>query len=160
VQDSSVGSKVAIDALRQGKPIRLAATIEPRRSQGIGGRLFFESQVGGMAQVRRPVTSSGIQMMAITPQLALFFQVPGQGGVLVLGVEPESPYARAGIMAGDVIFAVDSQSVSDPLTLTSYLQTQAGSQRVVLRTVRRGAERRASVEIQPQNAPAPPARKP
>jgi serine protease Do len=151
VQDSAVGSKVAIDVLRQGKPAQLFATIEARRSQKIAGRLVFEPRVGEAADLPRLPAQLGLQMMALTPQLAHFFQVPGQGGVLVVDVDPESPYARAGIMAGDVIYAVDSQSVRDPQSLAAYLQTQSGSQRVTFRTVRHGTERKTSVEI-----PAPP----
>jgi serine protease Do len=160
VQDSSVGSKVAIDILRQGRPAQLVATIEARRSQRIAGRLVFDSRRGEMVDLSRPLASSGLQMMALTPQLALFFQVPGQSGVLVVDVDPESPFARAGIMAGDVIFAVDAQRVRDPQSLTNYLQTQSGPQRVVLRTVRRGTERSTSVEIQAPAAPGLSPRKP
>ena len=159
VQDSSIGSKVVVDVLRQGKPERLSATIEARRPQGISGRFVFEPQMSGITETR-PFASPGLQVMALTPQLAGFFQVPGQGGVLVLDVDPDSAYARAGLTAGDVIFAVDALRVRDPQSLTSYLQAQVGSQRVVFRTFRRGAEMTTAVEVQKQGAPARPPHKP
>ena len=53
----------------------------------------------------------GVQLMQLSDQLAGYFGV--KDGVLVAAVEADSPAARAGLKAGDVITAVNSRPVSD-----------------------------------------------
>ena len=53
----------------------------------------------------------GVQLMPLSDQLATYFGV--KDGVLVASVEADSPAARAGLKAGDVITAVNSRTVND-----------------------------------------------
>jgi serine protease Do len=53
----------------------------------------------------------GVHLMPVSDQLATYFGV--KGGVLVTSVEADSPAARAGLKAGDVIVTVNSRAVSD-----------------------------------------------
>jgi serine protease Do len=53
----------------------------------------------------------GVQLLPVSDQLATYFGV--KGGVLVTSVEADSPAARAGLKAGDVIVTVNSRAVSD-----------------------------------------------
>ena len=50
----------------------------------------------------------GVQLMPLSDQLATYFGV--KDGVLVASVEADSPAARAGLKAGDVITAVNSRT--------------------------------------------------
>src|SRR4029077_19784150 len=45
----------------------------------------------------------GIQLIEITPELRAHYGVARDAGVLVGGVEPDSPAAKAGIEVGDII---------------------------------------------------------
>jgi serine protease Do len=58
----------------------------------------------------------GIGIEDLSPQLAEYFGT--KDGVLVTSVEPESPAAKAGLKAGDVITAVGETTVSTPSDLT------------------------------------------
>ena len=53
----------------------------------------------------------GVQLLPLSDQLATYFGV--KDGVLVAAVAAESPAARAGLKAGDVITAVNNRPVSD-----------------------------------------------
>src|SRR6266516_1238380 len=55
----------------------------------------------------------GISTQQLTEQLADFFGVKG-GGVLITSVNENSPAAKAGLKAGDVITAVDGEKVEGP----------------------------------------------
>ena len=52
--------------------------------------------------------------MELTKQLADYFGITGGKGVLVTAVTDDSPAAKAGVKAGDVITAVDGEAVDSP----------------------------------------------
>lgn len=55
----------------------------------------------------------GVNTMDLNKQLAEHFGVSGDKGILVTEVSDNSPAAKAGFKAGDVIIAVDGESVDD-----------------------------------------------
>ena len=50
---------------------------------------------------------TGVDLDALSPQLAQFFNVPGGVGLLVKSVDMRSPGERAGLRAGDIVLKVD-----------------------------------------------------
>jgi S1-C subfamily serine protease len=65
-----------------------------------------------------PMVARGLETLAITPKLAT--RLKASGGLLVIFVHPESAAARAGLLAGDVIEAVDGKLLTEnnsPLAL-------------------------------------------
>ncbi len=63
----------------------------------------------------------GVSTTQLTKQLAEFFGVADGKGVLVTSVGDDSPAAKAGIRAGDVITAVDGEKIEDTGDLTRAL---------------------------------------
>ena len=55
----------------------------------------------------------GIEYQEISGQLAKYFKVPEDSGVLVTNVEDDGPAAKAGLKAGDVILKFDGRSIKD-----------------------------------------------
>lgn len=53
----------------------------------------------------------GVSTTALTKQLADYFGIAGGRGVLVTSVMEDSPAAKAGVKAGDVITAIDGEAV-------------------------------------------------
>ena len=53
----------------------------------------------------------GVTTMPLTKQLGDYFGIADSKGVLITGVTDDSPAARAGIQAGDVIISVDGEKV-------------------------------------------------
>lgn len=56
----------------------------------------------------------GVEAQEITPELAESFGLPGTEGALIAGVMRGSPADKAGIRPGDILLAVDGQTVRDP----------------------------------------------
>jgi Do/DeqQ family serine protease len=88
-------------------------------SQGIGFaipanmvRVVVASAKSGGKAVKRPWLGADLQ--AVTPGLAEAMGLKLPNGALVADIEAGSPAARAGLRAGDLIVAVDGQSVEDP----------------------------------------------
>ena len=55
----------------------------------------------------------GIVVLAISPELRAHFGAPGDRGVLVDAVRPDSPAAHAGLQVGDVVTDVDGDATTD-----------------------------------------------
>jgi serine protease Do len=55
----------------------------------------------------------GVQYQEISGQLAKFFRLEGDEGILVVSVDENGPAAKAGVKAGDVIVKIDGKAVSD-----------------------------------------------
>ena len=64
----------------------------------------------------------GITADNLTDQLGNYFGVKGAQGILVSGVSENTPAARAGLKAGDVIISVDNDAVQDVSALREALQ--------------------------------------
>jgi serine protease Do len=82
------------------------------------------------------MTRIGLRVMDLTEQLADFFGVRQERGILVLEVTPDGPAAHAGVHAGDVIIGIGPMPVrnrSDMLRALGALP--AGT--VMLRVIRR-----------------------
>ena len=62
----------------------------------------------------------GVRLQSLTEQLAEFFGA--QEGVLVSSVEPDSPAAKAGLKAGDVITSINGRTVDSPRDVTQELR--------------------------------------
>ena len=56
----------------------------------------------------------GVSSMSLNKQLADYFGVADGKGVLVTSVTEDSPAAKAGVRAGDVITAIDGEAVDSP----------------------------------------------
>jgi serine protease Do len=56
----------------------------------------------------------GVVLQPLTPELAASLGSEGRKGVLVTEVMPDSPAARAGLKAGDVVLEVDGRKIEHP----------------------------------------------
>jgi S1-C subfamily serine protease len=66
---------------------------------------------------------------------------------MVMSVEPEGPGARAGLLQGDVLLALDGAPVRHLDDLQSLLSAERAGKRVPLRIVRGGATTDLAIEI-------------
>ena len=99
-------------------------------------------------------TRLGISAESLTDQLADFFGVKDSKGVLVASVEENSAAAKAGIKAGDVIVAIDSEKVDSVKALVKALSGKTEGA-VAVRFVRNRAEQTVTVTLEKREPPAP-----
>jgi serine protease Do len=99
----------------------------------------------------------GISAESLTAQLAEFFGVKDGKGVLVASVEDNSPAAKAGIKAGDVIIAIDNEKVDSVRAMVKSLSAKTEGT-VAVKVVRNRAEQTINVTLE-KRATQPPRRR-
>ena len=90
----------------------------------------------------------GVRVETLNPDLAGYFSVPNNRGVLVVEVMKDTPADKAGLKAGDVITRVAGQEVSDAGDLVQALGNDEG--KVSLDIIRRGARRTIDAQLEHQ----------
>ena len=95
----------------------------------------------------------GVSIQDITPDLREAFNLgKGQFGVLVAKVLEDSPAARAGLKAGDIILSVDGNITRTSAQLRSRIGVKTVGDKVALRLLRGDRELTLNVEIGPARA--------
>jgi serine protease Do len=101
VAATPVDEEVTVTALRNGKEHQLAMKV---------GKL--PSEEAKFENSSQPAKGKwGLRLHDLNPQIAHKLRIRAEQGVVVVGVEPGSPAAEAGIQQGDVIVEVDRHPV-------------------------------------------------
>lgn len=114
---------------------------------------FRMPEMGGLfSYSRTPLL--GIQAEDVRGQFGEFLGAPEGEGVLVREVREDSPAAKAGMRAGDVIVEAAGQRVRTLGELRSVLREKGEEKTVALKVVRRGQQVTLNVEIEQPKPPA------
>ncbi len=121
-------------------------------NQGIGFAVpvnLARSVMDGLVKDGRVVRGFvGVNIQDLTPALAKEFDVKGtDGGVLVAGVSPKSPAAKAGLRDGDVITEFNDKVVKDARHLKLNVAQTAPGTTVPVKIVREGKSRTLEVTV-------------
>lgn len=95
----------------------------------------------------------GVSVMSLTEQLGEHFGAEGGEGALISGVRPETPAAKAGLRAGDVILSVAGEKVEGPGDITRILRDHEEGP-VEVRILRDRRERTVTVDLEKPEAGA------
>jgi serine protease Do len=157
---TQVGQKVTLKVLRNGKEVSVDVTLGARPSQG------------GSAQGTQTGTAwLGILGATVTPEIAQAMGLPSdQQGVLVQQVESGSPADLAGLLGsfkpltinnqqvligGDIITAIDGQTVSQVEELSTIIQQSGPGQQVRVSILRNGNAMNVQVTLAEQPTQSP-----
>ncbi len=80
----------------------------------------------------------GVSIQDVTPELATALKLPSTAGVLVSGVEPNTPGAKAGLVRGDVILKLNGNPVNSSSDLRNQVAAAGANARVPLEVWRSG----------------------
>lgn len=106
----------------------------------------------------------GVQIATLTPELAkqnnndpnAGIVLPEVSGVLVVGIVPNAPAARAGVRRGDVITAIDGQSITTAEQLQNLVENSRLGQVLQVRVQRGNQTRQVRIETaELESAPTP-----
>ncbi len=90
---------------------------------------------------------AGVETQPIAPAMARALKLPSAEGALVAGVAPDSPAAKAGIDAGDVIRSVNGKAVKDPHELAMMVGADKPGDKVNVEIFHDGASRTVTFNL-------------
>ena len=129
VRGKRIGQAVALEVVRNGKPLKL--TVNPgeyvEQNESIAAR---PRKSGEPLAVRL-----GLKVEWLTQELADKFTVKLTDGVIVTNVEKSSPAAKRGIKPGDVITAVNDELTASPAQFREALRGADLKKGVVIKLV-------------------------
>ncbi len=135
VRETPAGRRVSLGVVRDGRQRDISVTVQERDGHGYAygmgpnmerareayGRALEQVEgmrdrfdVEGLRSVFIGRPRLGVSLQSLTLQLGEFFGIDGGEGALVTSVREDSPAAKAGLEAGDVIVSIDGETVEDP----------------------------------------------
>ncbi|MDB5559515.1 MAG: Do family serine endopeptidase [Enterovirga sp.] len=89
----------------------------------------------------------GLQIQALTPDLADGLGLKNQKGALVNGAQSSTPAAKAGLQAGDVVTSINGEPITDARELSRRIASLKPGTKVEVGYLRDGSQRNATVEL-------------
>lgn len=168
VHETPPGREVAIRLAREDERVEVRAVIGeggvPGLMEGIPlpealdlpdvrvPRFHFEGPDAGELRSftwRFPGPRLGLRYQELDGQLADYFGLERDRGLLVVHVDPDTPAARAGLQAGDVLLEVDGRSIEDAPDLHRAVRELEEGTPAAVRVLRRGEEKTLEVIPEP-----------
>ena len=102
IADISVGNTIQIKINRNGKTRTTDVKIAKRE----------DTKISGKSTQEREQAQLGIQASEITPETARRFNLKDTAGIIVVGVDPESKAAEAGLQMHDIIREINHKNIT------------------------------------------------
>ena len=152
VANSTVGSRVPLEIIRNGKRATVTVQVAERPTEEALAKIS-----GGDAGTQGPTGTSptapqkalGLSLAPVTPDVARAANLPaGVHGVIITSVDPNSNAGDQGLQRGDLIVSVNNQLVTSPAQVIAAVDAarKAGRSSVLL-LVKRGTAPEAFVGI-------------
>ncbi|HYV50693.1 MAG TPA: PDZ domain-containing protein [Dongiaceae bacterium] len=152
LQKLDPGDRITVSVLREGRRRQLTARVAERNRdqdsewlQGLEGTPGPDVPNAPMPPLMAHPDDEGghrgylgVTTIELGEQLADYFGVHGDGGVLVTEVAKESPADEAGLKAGDVILSVGDSKVDSPSDLMRLVRAHDPEDQVDVVVQRRG----------------------
>lgn len=89
----------------------------------------------------------GVRLIEITPELRAHYGASRDAGILVAGVEPDSPAAKGGILVGDVITSAGGERVESARDISGAIRGKKKGETVKIDVFRNRAARSLTVTL-------------
>lgn len=135
VSYKSPGEVVMLDVVRKDRNVKVKV-----KTEAYGDEDSAQPGTKGKGQEVEP-TNYGLTVKPITKELAEQYSLEAHTGLVVTGVERDSPAWNKGIRAGDVITEVNRQPVTNARQLKDAMKASDSKRGVVINYLRQGASR-------------------
>jgi serine protease Do len=157
IHETPPGRSVRLGIMRDGKEMDVNVTMGERRSPtprliarpSVASVRVRPEKVGPAVVVGRGrARSLGVELQSMTPQLAEYFGLSKRSGALVIFVFADSPAAKAGLKAGDVILSVGTETVQNPMDVRRALSDKPDGSEVEFKIIRDKQEKTLKVPME------------
>ncbi|PYQ11217.1 MAG: hypothetical protein DMH00_08775 [Acidobacteria bacterium] len=159
IRELEPGDTVQIVVMRDGKKKTVNATLGEAPAHFWRGEGFPGLAPGegfgpmGFRSMALSRTYLGVRVQGMTEELRTYFKAPRGRGVLVSRVEEDTPAARAGLRAGDVIVMVDGKGIASRGDIGEALVDKEPGDKVAVKVIRDGADKTLDVEVSERPTP-------
>ena len=94
-----------------------------------------------MVNIARGYLGVGLQPVPLPKEL-------GDGGLIVLSVEPGSPAGKAGLVIGDILMTLDGRAVKDTRDVQNFLGSENIGKTIPAAILRGGKRTEAALKIE------------
>ena len=128
-----VGAALAFHVVRDGKEMKLEATLSERKP-----RARVESDRPALPEffASRPTAFLGLHAAKLTPEIKKKLDASVEHGAVIAEVMADSPAAKAGFKADDIITHIGEQMVATPDELRSAVRKAGAGKEVVVKFLR------------------------
>jgi serine protease Do len=127
VAQTAIGKTVPVEVLRDGKHQTIDVKIAELKETKLASARSEEDN-----------NNWGLQVQALTPEIAQQLNIKNDKGVVIRGVTPDSPAADAGLQPGDVVLEVNHQKIKTVDDFLAQARQSKGSKSPALLLVQRG----------------------
>jgi serine protease Do len=145
VRETKPGTKAKVKLVRDGKQKEVTVIVGELKPQfswhsSKDGKdfTFYTGHGGGYL---------GVQLHELNGDLAGYFGVKENEGVLLLKVEEDSPAEKAGLKAGDVIVELDGKKITDSGKVSKVVSAYEKGDEIEVKIVRHKKEQKIKVEL-------------
>jgi serine protease Do len=153
IANTTVGSRVPLDVIRNGRRQTVTVTVADRPTEEqlakISGGGSTDQGTGRPGTTAPAQKTLGLSLAPLTPELARGANLPPNAhGVIVTGVDPNSDASDEGLQRGDLILSVNGALVTSPAQVIAAVGAahQSGRPSVLL-LVKRGTAPEAFVGV-------------
>lgn len=142
VRETPPGKTVKMVILREGEEEKIEVKIGKRKTR----RLFRDSE--NVLFIKSSGPKLGVKVHKLNEDLAAYFHVKRNEGVLLLEVIEDSPAEEAGIRAGDIITRVNDERVTEPDELIEALEEFEEGDVVTIEYVRHAESAKVEIKLE------------
>jgi len=145
VRETKPGTKAKVKLVRDGKAKELTVTVGELKSSFS----WFDSDKGKnfVFQTGKGRGYLGVHLQELNEDLAGYFGVNADEGVLILKVEKDGPAEKAGLKSGDVISEIDGKKVRDAGKVSRVVSAYEKGDEIELKIVRHKKGKSIKVEL-------------
>jgi serine protease Do len=127
VARTPIGKSVPVEVIRNGKHMTIQVKVAELKEEELAS-----------AKSEEPGSNWGLQVQSVTPEIANQLNLNSTKGVVVRGVQPDSPAADAGVQQGDVVLEVNHSKVNTVDDFLSAAKQAKKDKKSALLLVQRG----------------------
>ncbi|MFQ5639849.1 MAG: PDZ domain-containing protein [bacterium] len=146
VRKTEPGSTAKLRIFRDGEEKTIEVKIAARKEQRHRTMVWSGDDEHIAISLSRP--RLGVSVHELNEDLASYFSVDANKGVLISKVHEDTPAEKAGLKAGDVITKVDDEEIRDQEDLIDVLRDYEDGDEATVEFVRKGKLQKVVVELE------------